>query len=137
MCSVAARLDRVQFVSWAKPRQQLPAIPGFVVGWDTFVRSQTTVSTYARCREYVSLVNDTKMYWQYARQKGWLMPWKVTMVGDDKSGLSRDEVERVLKHCHLYRFLTVEIAIDFHPSTGVDREFIRRHGVFGKSKRRA
>jgi hypothetical protein len=66
-----------------------------------------------------SLTNDTKIYWQYKRQKGWLKPWKITMVADDKTGLSRDEMERVLRHCRSYQCLTVEIAIDFSSSTGV------------------
>jgi hypothetical protein len=58
------------------------------------------------------------------------------MVSDDKTGLSRDEIQRVLRHCRSYQLLTVEIAIDFAPSTGVNKQYIRRHAVFGKSHRR-
>jgi hypothetical protein len=83
------------------------------------------------------LTNGAKIYWQYSRQKAWLKPWKITMVADDTAGLSRDEIARVLRHCRFYRILTLEIAIDFSPSTGVGRRFIRRHAVFGKSHRRA
>ncbi|MGA7560890.1 MAG: hypothetical protein WBW12_18360 [Terriglobales bacterium] len=32
-----------------------------------------------------------KIYWQYYRQKSWLKPWKITMVADDKTGLSYDD----------------------------------------------
>ena len=131
------RLDRVQLVSGLPESRRPPDIEGFTITWDHFVRSQTTTSTYARCREYQSVTNNTKVYWQYCRQKGWLEPWKITIVPDDDSGLSREELERVLSHCRFYRFLLIEIAIDFSPSAGVNRQFMRRHGVFGKSHRLA
>lgn len=137
MPKTTIRLDRVQLVSWAPPGRKPPNIEGFVVTRDSFVRSQTTTSTYARCRHFKSLTNDTRLYWQYSRQKGWLKPWKITVVADDLRGLRREEIDRVLKHCRWYRLLLVEVAIDFHPSTGVDRQFIRRHAVFGKSRRPA
>ncbi len=137
MTPIKVRLDRVQIVSSAATGGKPPLPEGFVVTRDSFVRCQTTTNTYARCRHYKSLTNEAKIYWQYSRQKGWLKPWKITMVADDRTGLSRDEIERVLRHCRSYQLLTVEIAIDFSPSTGVNKQFIRRHAVFGKSRRRA
>ncbi len=138
MAGIDVRLDRVQITSWAQPDRKPPLdLQGFAVTKDSFVRSETTTSTYARCRQYSSLTNGAKIYWQYSRQKGWLKPWKITIVADDKTGLSRDEIERVLRHCRSYQFLTVEIAIDFRPSTGVNKRFIRCHATFGKSRRRA
>jgi hypothetical protein len=135
MTPIKVRLDRVQILSWAAQRRKPPRLDGYKIVKDCFVRSQTTTSTYARCRQYRCTTNDTKIYWQYDRRKGWLMPWKVTLVADDESGLSYKEVEQVLKHCRHYRFLIVEIAVDFSPSVGVDRQFIRQHAVFGKSRR--
>ena len=132
---VHVQLDRVQLVSWAPQGRKPPALRGFKVTRDSFVRSQTNVKTYARCRQYHSTTNGTKVYWQYERLKGWLKPWKVTIVADDLTGLSYEQIETVVKHCRHYRFLIVEVAIDFSPSTGVDREFVRRHAVFGKSRR--
>jgi hypothetical protein len=83
------------------------------------------------------MTNDVKIYWQYDRLKGWLKPWKLTIVADDRSGLSYEEVEKILTHCRHYRFLIVEIAVDFCPSVGVNRGFVRQHAMFGKSRRRA
>jgi hypothetical protein len=137
MTFIKVRLDRVQILSSAPTGQRPPSVKGFAVTRDSFVHCQTTTTTYARCRHYKSLTNDSKIYWQYKRQKGWLAPWKITMVADDKAGLSRDEIERVLKHCRSYQFLTVEIAVDFRPSTGINKQYIRRCAVFGKSRRRA
>ena len=137
MADIDVRLDRVQIVSRASRGQKPPLLEGYVIVRDCFVRRQTTTATYARNRQYQCVAKDAKIFWQYDRQKGWLQPWKITMVADDKTGLSRDEIERVLRHCRSYQFLTVEIAIDFSPSTGVNKQFIRSHAVFGKSRRRA
>ena len=134
---VRAQIDRVQLISWAPKGQKPPTLRDFVVIRDSFVRCQTTTATYARCRQYKSVKDDAKIYWQYNSQKGWLWPWKITIVADDKTGLSYEEIERVLRRCRVYRFLTVEIAIDFSPSTGITRQFIRQHAVFGKSRQRA
>jgi len=136
MKNITVRLDRVQMVSSAPQGAKPPLLKGYMVVRDWFVRCQTTTSTYARVRQYQSVTDDTKIFWQYQRQKGWLQPWKITVVADDKSGLSYDEVQKVLKHCRDYRFLIVEIAVDFAPSTGVNMSFVRQHALFGKSRRR-
>jgi hypothetical protein len=137
MRSVTVRLDRVQILSWAPRGRKPPRLDGFRIVRDSFVRCQTTTATYARVRQYQSATNDTKIFWQYQRLKGWLKPWKITMVADDASGLSYEEIGEVLKYCRYYRFLTVEIAVDFPLSVGIDKGFVRQHAVFGKSRRRA
>ncbi len=111
-------------------------MPGHRIARDHFVRCQTNTSAYARSREYHSLTDETKIFWQYDRQKAWLQPWKVTIVADDRKGLSFNSIEHVLKYCRSYNFLVIEIAFDFRPEVGVDRRFVRQHAVFGKSRRR-
>ncbi len=135
MHDLIVRLDRVQIVSWAPQGRKPPSLEGFAITRDSFVRSQTNIKTYARCRQYQSAINDTKIYWQYDRQKCWLKPWKITIVADDKAGLSYADIGNVLNHCRFYRFLIVEVALDFNVSTGVNRDFVRRCAVFGKSRR--
>ena len=133
--AIHVQIDRVQLCSWASQGRKPPELKGFKVTQDSFVRSQTTTSTYARCRQYKSLKDDTKVYWQYDRQKSWLKPWKITIVADDSTGLSYDDIENVLQYCRFYKFLTIEVAIDFSPSMEVNGAFVRRHAVFGKSRR--
>lgn len=131
---VTARVDRVQILSSAEPGQRPPkAINGFDIETDTFVRMQTTVPTYARSRRYRSTTNDAQIFWQYERKQPWLEPWKITMAPDDRTGLSRGEIEAVVEHCKCWRFLLVELAIDFNLECRVDRKFVKRHGIFGKS----
>ncbi len=84
---------------------------------------------------YQSTTDDTKVFWYYQRQRGWLRPWKVTMIADDERGLSAADVHVAMRHCKFPRILTVELALDFCPST-MDHDFVRRHGIFGKSRLR-
>ncbi len=137
MRSINAQLDRVQILSWAPRGRRPPLLKNYKIVRDSFVRCQTTTATYARSRQYQSITDDTKIFWQYQRLKGWLKPWKITIVADDKTGLFYEQVQHVLKHCRYYRFLIVEIAVDFRPSAGIDKRFVREHGNFGKSRRLA
>jgi hypothetical protein len=134
---ISVRLDRLQLWSWAPRGRKPPQLEGYKVVRDSLVRCQTTTATYARSRQYQSVTNDTKIFWQYQRLKGWLKPWKITIVADDRYGLSRREVEQIVNHCRDYRLLLVELAVDFSPSSRVTQQFVRRHGVFGKSRRHA
>jgi hypothetical protein len=135
MNTIRTRLDRVQIASWAPAGRKPPKLKGYKVVRDCFVRMQTTTATYARVRQYQGINHKTKVFWQYQRLKGWLKPWRITVVADDRTGLSYEQIQHVLKHCRYYRFLIIEIALDFHPSAGIDRRFVRQHGVFGKSRR--
>jgi hypothetical protein len=137
MRKITVRLDRLQIVSWAPQGRPPPLLDGYKIARDWFVRCQTTTATYARVRQYRSITNTSQIFWQYQRLKGWLKPWKITIVADDKKGLSYEEIEKVLKHCRYYRFLIAEIAVDFRPSVGLNKRFVRQHAVFGKSRRRA
>lgn len=132
---IKIRIDRVQIASWAPRGHRPPNLPGFDVYRDSFVRQQTNIATYARCRQYHSTKDDTKIYWQYYPRKAWLARWKITLVADDQMGLSYEQIDVVLEHCRYERFLTVEVAIDFSPCTGVNARFVRRHAIFGKSQR--
>jgi hypothetical protein len=130
------RVDRVQIVAQGKVRQKPPELAGFKVTRDCFVRSQTTIKTYARCRHYWSTTSKARIYWQYCRQVGWLQPWKITLVADDRRGLSRTDIELPLKYCRRHRLILVELAFDFAPNSGVTGQFLRRFGRFGKSRGR-
>ena len=129
------RLDRIQLVSWAPRGRKPPILSGFKVVFDQFVRARGKTPTYDRCRMYRSQTDGTKIFWQYEKRRGWLKPWKVTLVADDRRGLSAAHVHLVVKHCRFYRFLIVELALDFTPST-MNHDLVRRHGIFGKSRRR-
>jgi len=130
------RLDRVQLVVPRPLKGPLPTIRDYRILKDTFVRSQTNVMTYARCRQLVHLETGTKLYIQYQKQKAWLAGWKVTLVANDRRGLNREDLDPVLARCRMHRLLMAEVAFDFSPESGVDLHFVKGHGLFGKSRRR-
>jgi len=114
----------------------VPAIPGFKLFNDFRARPQGRVPTYARVRLLRSLENNSLARIQHERVMPWLRPFRVTLVGDDRQGVTPDEIRRFVTQFSSHRLSLVEIAFDFDPSSGVDEDFVLRHGQFGKSRRR-
>ena len=67
------------------------------------------------------------------RKKGWLKAWSITINGDDQTENYTDELRRVLSKCRFFSFVLAELAIDFSPSLGVDRGFVRRHAFSARA----
>jgi hypothetical protein len=132
LCTV--RIDRLQIICTSSQRR-LPSISKFRTVTDTIVRAQTTIPTYRRCRQLRCLDSDCKVFWQYDRVQGWLPDWKLTIVPDDKTGVTATDLTRVTASCRRWRFISVEVAVDFDPDSKVDRCFVLRHAKFGKSRR--
>ena len=59
------------------------------------------------------------------------------MIADDKTGLTGKEVRACGGHLRFEVITLVELAIDFGPDSIVDYDFVKRHGLFGKSRFRA
>jgi hypothetical protein len=130
------RLDRLIAVAWAKPYWKLQRIPGYSVVKDNRVRPQGPVATYERVRELRSETSGTRVFWQYRPRPGWLGAWRITFAGDDLNGIAPREALSIRKRCRFAWLVLVELALDFDPSSGIDRAFVRQHAVFGKSRRR-
>jgi hypothetical protein len=68
------------------------------------------------------------------------MPWldalRITVVGDDQTGIMPEEIQAVVAKCANHRVTLVELALDFDNASGVDGLFVSRYGRFGKSRRR-
>lgn len=128
-----ARLDRVQFLAETR-RNRLPQIPGFYVERDSFVRACSAPPTYRRVRNCANPRSQTTLGIQYQPAPPWLAPIKATVIGDDYRGLQLSELEKIFKAFKNARLLTVELAWDFSVASGVDRAFVMRHAVCGKSK---
>jgi hypothetical protein len=61
-------------------------------------------------------------------------PIRITFIADDQRGIRPPEVENVLSQCARHKLLLAELAFDFNYDTGVDEQFVRWHGRFGKSR---
>jgi hypothetical protein len=128
------RLDRLKVLASPGTRGRLPEPPGYKTIRDSFVRRQTTTRTYLRCRWLLNEQSGTQVFWQYAPQRSWLAPWKITFITDDRKSLPPEDVLSVLAQCANPRLLLAEMAFDFNGTSGVDERFILQHAVFGKSR---
>lgn len=72
---------------------------------------------------------------EYERQAGWLPRFRVTIYANDAKGLLPADLLQILEAMPFTHILALELALDFPLVSGVSRDFIRRHGVFGKSRR--
>jgi hypothetical protein len=132
------RLDRLRFVlprdgfsSVGKP----PAVPGFRIVADTFVRTpKGKRPMYRRVRRMENPLTGTKIQIQYSRAHGFLKDLRVTVIGHDSTGIQWPELEKVGDAFGDFLVRMVEIAFDFSRESGVDLDFVRRHGKFGKSR---
>lgn len=109
-------------------------IPGYKLARDSFVRSQTSIVTYRRVRQYRNLRNRSRISVQYQPCFPTPFPFKVTLISDDRRNLTRREILHVLRQFGEYRLLLLEIALDCRPESGIDLEFVRQHALFGKSR---
>jgi hypothetical protein len=129
------KLDRSIFLAELSGRGIPPQFPGFKRLRDWFVRSQTSAQTYGRVAEYVNLGSGTRFFLQYQPTRlPSLAPFKGTLVPHDQSALSSEEIQQVVGQFKSYRFLLIEVAIDFSPGSGIDVNFVRKFGLFGKSR---
>jgi hypothetical protein len=129
-----ATLDRLQFLAELSDQGIPPRFPGFKRLRDWFVRSQTNAQTYRRVAEYVNLRSGVRFFLQYQAQLPGLAPFKGTIIPRDDRVLSRDEIQQVVGQFSTYRLLLLEVAFNFPPRSGINLDFVRRFGIFGKSR---
>ena len=130
ICTV--RPDRVQLLARTWTRR-VPHIRGFNVCRDIRVHQQTAIRTYPRMRNLQNFKTSTTVDLQYWAEPPWLEPVKLTIITQRSEGLQRTELQAICDHFKWTRFITFELAIDFPVESGVDRAFVLRHGLFGRS----
>ena len=135
--SMRCRLDRLRIGSWCKRGMPVPKVKGFKVIRDIKLRWRAgRPPIYARVRELMSKHSATRAFWQYERRKAWVKQWRVTLIADDLRGITAREAWTFFKHFRFPKLLLFELALDFHPSSGVDADFVPQHAQFGKSRPR-
>jgi hypothetical protein len=131
--SVRAGLDRAQF--GAKLSQgRVPLVAGFDVQHDRFVHSQTTIRSYRRLRTLLSSRTAATVGIQYDTPCRWLPPVKVTLNAPRAGEIKRSELDAIFAAFTNPELLLIEVAFDCTPKSGIDRTFVRKHALFGKSR---
>jgi hypothetical protein len=132
-----AMLDRWRFAvvgSTGRWQGKRPSIPGFHITRDSFVRQQTKVGTYGRVRSLENPKTGTKVYLQYQRKHGWLQPMLVTVVANDATGILLPDSLTISTALGPIVTRLMELALDFSAESGVNKDFVLKHALFGKSR---
>jgi hypothetical protein len=132
-----AILDMLVFSCESDPANALRGLRSFRVRRSNFPRHTAAESfrAYSRVQWFEHRSSRMKILVESDRSGGWLAPFRVTLYADDITGLVADEVLAILEVLPRTRLALVEVALDFSPLSNVDRAFVRRHGVFGKTHR--
>jgi hypothetical protein len=132
-----AILDRLRFLVSKTPTSALKNLPNVISDQNHRVKPASSSSFYAYGRVHWFLRTDSRMkfYVELDRQHGYLAPFTITAIADDKTGLLPSEVFPILAAAPTAKLTMAELAFDFSPLSIVTRDFVRRHGVFGKSWR--
>jgi hypothetical protein len=136
VCEV--RLDRLVIASSGFPADAVLQLPGFqrVKSHRLKRREPDDFLPYERMTRFVSTTSIHEMFVLTERQSHRLAGCKITMIAEDQRGLQFEDVCGVLELLPDVRLTLVEIAWDFSPDSVVDGAFIRKHALFGKSRRR-
>jgi hypothetical protein len=130
-------LDRISSICDPDPRTDLRKVTGVRPGRSIFphATNHQSFQAYGHTQWFECENSRMKFYVQSQPLHGWLAPASVTLIADDRTGLLPEEVLPILDAIRKPKLTMVEFAIDFSPLTGVNRSFVRKHGVFGKLHR--
>jgi hypothetical protein len=98
-------------------------------------RQNSKIKTWREVTFLENPTTGTKLRIQHHRAHGFLKPMKVTVIGPDLTGLLWPEIKAIGDTFSDFEISMVELAFDFSPESGVDKEFVAKHARFGKSRR--
>jgi len=129
-------IDRIQIAGDFKKKGELPDFDGFEKLSDRFVRSVTPIKTWERVARYEHGETGSQLFILYRTNLPSLPDMKATLIAPNGRFLSWNAVDGVRRELAEARLVLIELALDFPPKCGIDRDFILKHGVFGKAHRR-
>jgi hypothetical protein len=132
------RMDRLVVTTAGFYPDVAAAIPQFVHRRKHFLkrRRPEDVLPYARVAELESRTSIERMFALTEPQLRGVAPCKITLIAKDRTGLKAKDVRLVLGPLPDVKVAMLELAWDFRRGSGIDGAYIRRHGVFGKSRQR-
>lgn len=129
------KLDRLQVECREDPRPGLRELPGYKRGHSVYPRMHYNDRElgYAWAQWFQRTRSGTKFNIEGQPRRGYLSPWRVTLVADDSTGLTGKQVRAVLKVIPDFKLTLVEIAFDFAIQPE-QRGLLMRSVLFGKSR---
>ena len=131
------KLDRYQMVCSQDPTAALRGIPGYQPQPNRFPRQKGDgrFQPYGCSQWFWNMKSQMKFYIESDKREGWLSPYRVTLVADDQTGLTPEEVFGILEVLPEFKLTMLEVAFDFHPEFLGLRD-ARFHLLFGKARPR-
>lgn len=131
-------IHRLVLTVSVSPRSAFPwtaigAIPGARVGRGRMLfKRQYGLSTPIRG------VGELKSFFVESNPtNGFVAPFRITIVPGGREGLQWDDLRTVLELLPNFKFVLVEVAWDFPLMSIVDIDYVRKRGLFGKSRPRS
>jgi hypothetical protein len=113
--SCLVRLDRMQLVLVENPSQQLRGLPGYRRFPSRRIRRKPgqRFFPYGRAQWFWNEESEMKFAIESEPQKPWLVPYRLTLIADDRTGLQPNEVFGILELLPNFKLTTLEVAFDF------------------------
>lgn len=135
--SCVVKLDMVRYKTKKNPIPAFKQLPGFRFLWDKplWRKEPGAFQGFGHAHWFERIGSEMKFCVESEPRESWLAPYHVSVFADDRLGLSTSDLFPIREIMEKAKLTIVELAIDFSTATEVDRQFVRRYGVFGKSKR--
>jgi hypothetical protein len=133
---VTVKVDAVKVAASEFWKEGFNCLDGYRRAYDYRIPGTGKDKAYNRVCQYVQLKTGLKVGVSYDPANGWMPNCMATISPPDKTGMKRATLEEILELLPHNRFLKVELAHDFCSDSIVDADFIRRHLVVGKSRRK-
>lgn len=109
------RLDLMRLVCLRNPSPMLRDVPGFRRFPSHWIKKKPRQRffPYKRVQWFWSMTSSMKFLIESEAQKPWLVPYRLTLIAADRTGLLPSEVFSVLELLPDFKLTTLEIAFDF------------------------
>jgi hypothetical protein len=135
---LTVRLDRIRVAAKYYSKVALELVQDLRCVYDYDVTKQKKKKgrkiSYGRVCRWVNDSTGTQVEAAYLPMQSWLPECVMTLVGNDRTGLRRREVDEILEGIEGLQLLHVEVALDFDADSIVNGDFVRRHLLAGKAR---
>lgn len=129
-----AKIDRICLNAERVPPHDYLVKLGFRRDYDRWITDNGSFKPFNRACGYTHQELRSKMSFSYERTVPFLPECTISISPSDQIGQLRPELEALFTLFIKPQLSRVELAFDFERSSGVDRTFVLKHGLFGKSR---
>ena len=125
----ACKSDRLVLTTDSLSWDAILGLPGYVLQKERRLREKAY--RFARPIRGTGSIGEITV--EHHRTAGWFPHFRITVVPRDGTGLQYDDLRSLLEILPNFAISILEIAWDFPVDCGVDLEFVRQFGLFGRT----